>query len=132
MPKAREKSLSPLENAILQVIWEREECAAEEIRKALAPERQLMDSTVRTVLRRMEEKGLLSHRIDGRRYLYRPVDSPESLAAHAIGKVIQRFFDGSVEQFLLGLVSHRMVSREQLERLQDRIAAAEGKESGDE
>jgi len=130
MPKPPGKNLSPLENEILRVIWERGECAAEEVRRALAPDRSLTDSTVRTVLRRMEEKGFLTHRIDGRRYLYGTLASPGSLAARAIGGVIQRFFDGSVEQFLLGLVSHRMVSREQLERLKDQIAEAEDR--GDE
>jgi BlaI family transcriptional regulator, penicillinase repressor len=129
MPKP-EKNLSPLENEILRGIWEREECTAEEIRRFLTPDRRLTDSTVRTVLRRMEEKGFLAHRLDGRRYLYRTVDSPESMAARAVGKVIQNFFAGSVDQFLLGLVSHRMVSREQLDRLKERIAEAE--ENADE
>lgn len=128
-PKPPEKSLSPLENEILRALWERREGSAEEVRRALAPGRPLTDSTVRTVLRRMEEKGFLTHRLDGRRYLYRTLDSPESLAARAVGGVIQRFFAGSVEQFLLGLVSHRMVSREQLERLKEKIAEAE--EQGD-
>ncbi len=131
MPKPTEKNLSPLENEILQGIWARKECSAEEVRRFLAPGRRLTDSTVRTVLRRMEEKGFLAHRIEDRRYLYRTVDSPESLAARAIGKVIQNFFAGSVEQFLLGLVSHRMVSHEQLERLKEKIAAAEA-EGADE
>lgn len=132
MPKPRplEKRLSPLESRILKILWERRECAAEELRKALAPGRRLTDSTVRTVLRRMEAKGFLTHRLEGRRYLYRSVDSPESLAARTVGGVIQSFFAGSVEQFLLGLVSHRMVSREQLDRLRERIAEAE--EGGDE
>lgn len=118
--------LGALEEIVMNLVWQHAPCTAETCREVLLPERPLKDSTVRTVLRRLEEKGLVTHSVDGRTYLYRPVDAPQNFAARAVKQIMERFCGGSVEQLLLGMVDNDMVGKEELERLAKKIAAAKG------
>lgn len=118
-------SLSPLENTVMQVIWDRGPSTADQIRRALAEERDLTDSTVRTVLRRMESKGFITHRTEGRTFVFRALLGASSVAAREVRGIVDRLCGGSVESLLLGMVDNDMVSEEQLQQLTARIAAAE-------
>ena len=119
------KRLSPLEHEVMKVIWSGEHSTADDVRIALGKRRQLTDSTVRTLLRRMEEKGFVTHEVDGRTYVYRPAIEAAEAATGAIRQIIDRFCGGSVEALLIGLVSERLVDSGQLQELADRVARAE-------
>ena len=116
-----------LEDEILQQVWALGPCTAEACREALSETRPLKDSTVRTVLRRLEEKGLVTHSVDGRTFLYRAAEERESVAARAVRSIIDRFCGGSIEQLLVGLVDNQVVDKAELERLAKKIAAAKDK-----
>jgi len=118
-------SLSPLENEAMQVVWSLGRCSADDVRLALAGSRPLKDSTVRTLLRRMEEKGFLKHFVEGRTYFYQPAIEREKAATTAIRQIIDRFCGGSIEALLVGMVGDRLVDREQLLELVGRIAESE-------
>ena len=122
-----QNKLGELEHEILQKIWTLGPCSAEACREALAGDRPLKDSTVRTVLRRLEEKGLVTHTVEGRTFLYRAAEQPQSLAARAVRGIIDRFCGGSLEQLLVGLVDNEVVGKAELERLAKKIAAAKEK-----
>lgn len=109
--------LSPLEARLMQVIWERGASTAEEVRQALSPERDLNSSTVRTLLRRMEEKGFLAHREDGRTYVYTALVPRRKAAARAVRKIVDRICGGSVEALLVGMVDDEILDKEELIRL---------------
>ena len=64
----------------------------------------MKDATVRTILRRLEEKGYVTHRVEGRTYIYRGLERPEKAAVSAIRQLLDRFCGGSVEQLLVGMV----------------------------
>ncbi|MCP3963534.1 MAG: BlaI/MecI/CopY family transcriptional regulator [bacterium] len=116
------RTLSELEREVMQVIWPSEGSTAEEVRLRLETEgRALKDSTVRTVLRRLEEKGFVDHETAGRTYVYRPLVRPRAAAAQAVRQIVDRFCGGSVEELLLGLVDDSVVSRDQLRRLEELI-----------
>lgn len=117
-------SLSPLEHEAMQVIWSLGRCSADDVRQGLES-RALKDSTVRTLLRRMEEKGFLEHFVEGRTYFYQPAVPREKVATTAIQQIIDRFCDGSVEALLVGMVSDRLLDSEQLLKLAGRIAESE-------
>lgn len=119
------RRLSDLEQQVMDVIWELGPSTADAVRRHLEPQRSLKDSTIRTVLRRLEGKGFLTHDTEGRTYIYRALTQPRNAAAHAVRQVIDRFCGGSVEELLLGLVDQRMVEKEQLARLADLIDASE-------
>jgi BlaI family penicillinase repressor len=120
--------LGELERDILGIVWRLQKVTAEEVREEV--ERPLKDSTVRTVLRRLEEKGYLAHSVDNRTFIYRPAESPQKVAARAVQRIVDWFCEGSVEELLVGLVDSKVVSRAELERLARRVAAAKKQEGG--
>src|SRR6185369_9064524 len=95
--------LGPLENAVMQVVWRRGRATAEEVRVALEKLRPLKESTVRTILRRLEEKGFVGHDVEGRTFIYRPQMAPQNVATQQVRGIIDRFCQGSVENLLAGL-----------------------------
>ena len=130
----KKTSLSPLETDVIQVIWDRGSATAAEVRRALEPSRPLKESTVRTLLRRIETKGFLEHRVDGRTYVYRPVVPRHQAAARAVRQIIDRFCGGSVEALLVGMVNDDILDENEIEKLADRLRreAGEKQEETDE
>jgi BlaI family transcriptional regulator, penicillinase repressor len=126
---AQSRSLSPLEDKVMQVIWARGPSTAEDVRSALARKAPMKDSTARTILRRLEEKGYLAHIVDGRTYVYRERVPASRAANQAVRQVIDRLCGGSVERLLVGMVDDRLISAEQLEELARKIAEAEEQEN---
>lgn len=112
-----------LEQVILDFVWSHPGSTAEACREGLAPERPLKDSTVRTILRKLEEKGYVTHKVEGRTFLYSATSTRHSVAARAVHQVIERFCNGSVEEMLVGLVDHQVIAPKQLQRLAEKIAA---------
>jgi len=110
-----------LEQAIMSSIWRRGSATAEQVREDLAPKRTLKESTIRTLLGRLEKKGHLKHTVDGRTYVYSSVEGPRSFAIKAVRQLIERFCAGSAEQLLVGMVDDEVLDARQLRRLADEI-----------
>ena len=127
MARPTKRSMSPLEDTVMRVIWARGPCTAEDVRQALLRKQPMKDSTVRTVLGRLEEKGYLVHEVSGRTYVYRERVPAQKAAAQAVRQIVDRFCEGSVEQLLLGMVNDRILTAEQLEELARKINEAESK-----
>lgn len=106
----------------MQFLWAHGPASAEQVGAALAPRRPLKDSTVRTILRRLETKGYLTHRVVGRTYIYTGAEPPQTVAAGAVRQIIDRFCSGSVEELLMGMVNNDVVDERELQRLAQRIA----------
>ena len=120
--------LGELERGILSIIWRTGPVTAEQVREELARPgvaRLLKDSTVRTVLRRLEEKGYLEHSIENRTFLYRPAESRQHVAGRAVKRIVDWFCEGSVEALLVGMVDSKMLGQGELERLAEGIADAQ-------
>ncbi len=125
----RLKNLGEVEQAVMDYIWSHAPVTAESCREGLAGSRPMKDSTIRTVLRRLEEKGYLVHEIDGRTFVYRPLDARQNVAVRAVKSIIDRFCGGSAEELVLGLVDSEVLDRRQLERLAKKIAGSMKKKS---
>jgi len=115
--------LGELERSILLIVWRTGSATADQVREELG--RPLKDSTIRTVLRRLEEKGYLAHSVDNRTFLYRPAESRQRVAGRAVKRIVDWFCEGSVEALLVGMVDSKVLDRAELQRLADRIAAAQ-------
>jgi predicted transcriptional regulator len=115
--------LGELERDILSIVWRSGTVTAEQVREEL--DRPLKDSTVRTVLRRLEEKGYLTHVVENRTFLYRPAESRQRVAGRAAKRIVDWFCDGSVEALLVGMVDSKVLDRAELQRLAERIASAQ-------
>ncbi len=106
----------------MQMVWQRGTMTAEEVRERLA--RPLKDSTIRTVLRRLEEKGYVTHTVENRTFFYRPAEARQVVAGRAVKRIVDWFCDGSVEDLLVGMVDSKVLDRKELQRLAERIATA--------
>jgi predicted transcriptional regulator len=127
MPRKQKPTLSDLENKVMDIVWEHGRVTADRVRTELEENQSMKDSTVRTILRRLEEKGYVRHTTEGRTYLYSPTVASQSVAADAVRGIIERFCKGSVENLLVGLVDREVVSADKLQELAKRIAANKGR-----
>ena len=123
------RPLTQLEQLLMDYVWTHPDCTAETCREGVAGTRALKDSTIRTILRKLEEKGYVTHRVDGRTFIYRAVDSRRNVAIRAAEQLIDRFCGGSVEDFLVGLVDNQVLKPKQLRSLAEKIAAHEEKKA---
>lgn len=123
--RSEKPRLSLLENAVMQVVWARERATAEDVRTGLKENQDLKDSTIRTILRRLEEKGYVEHDVEGRVYVYRPRVEPHNVATQQVRGIIDRFCRGSVEKLLVGMVDDKLISPEKLRELAVKIAESE-------
>lgn len=98
-PPAR-PALSELEHHVMQAVWATGPCTVDAVHQVVSQRRDLKEVTIRTVLRRLEQKGYLQHHIEGRAYIYRAVDAPRNVAARAIRHILDRFCHGSVEELI--------------------------------
>ena len=123
------KALTTLEQILMDYAWRNPDFTAEMCREGIASQRSLKDSTIRTILRNLEEKGYLQHHISGRTYVYRSVDTARNVAVQTAQHLIERFCGGSVEELLVGLVDNQVLEPRQLQRLAEKIAARKEKKS---
>jgi BlaI family penicillinase repressor len=121
----RPRNLGKAEQAVMDCVWTKGPLSAEECRQALRQSWPMKESTMRTVLRRLEAKGYVTHTIEGRTYIYAAAEPPGTVATRTVKHLIDRFWGGSAEELVIGLVDHAVLSPKQLERLAKRIAAKE-------
>ncbi len=111
----------------MQLIWHHGASSAEAVRARL--ERPLKESTVRTVLKRLEQKGFVTHSLDNRTFIYQAASPPGRVAANAVQNIIDRFCNGSIEEVLVGMVDAEMLDPQMLRTLAKKIAKAKGEKS---
>ncbi len=112
--------LGELERAIMQLIWAGGPMTADAVRERLP--RRPKESTVRTVLRRLEEKGYVTHTIDGRTYVYRAAEARGNVAAKAVKRIVDWFCNGSMEEVLVGMIDAKMLNADQVKKLEVKLS----------
>jgi BlaI family penicillinase repressor len=124
MPRAKRprKSLSGLEHLVMEVLWKRSHSTAEDVREALADRHPMKDSTTRTILQRLEEKGYVKRHVEGRTNVYRFSESPWNVAVTAVQQIIDRLCGGSVEQLIVGMVDRELLDERELRHLAEKLA----------
>jgi len=115
--KSPRKPLSELEHLVMDVLWTRAQSTAEDVREALADRHPMKDSTARTILSRLEEKGYVKRHAEGRTNVYRVSEPPRNLAVTAVQQIIDRLCGGSVEQLIVGMVDRELLDERELRRL---------------
>lgn len=111
--------LGDLEHELLSILWKYGEITATAVRKHVA--RKLKDPTIRTVLRRLEEKGYVTHSVMSGTFIYRARESAEATAATAVRGIVDRFCGGSLERVLQGLVDTGFADVNQLAAFTGRL-----------
>jgi len=82
---------------------------------------------VATLLVRLEQRGLVSHRADGRQYIYRTRVSPADVRETAARELLRGLFDGDVTAFVSHLLDARKLTREEVADLQRLVRAKTGR-----
>ena len=113
--------LAELENDVMQAVWKIEPCSVEAVHAIVSRKHSLKETSVRSILRRLEQKSYLAHESDGTAYIYRSTETSRSLAARAVRQLIDRFCQGSVEELVTGMVDANVLSKEELKRLEDLV-----------
>jgi predicted transcriptional regulator len=117
--KSRRPPLGDLEHELLTILWTYGEMTAFAVRKHVS--RKLKDPTIRTVLRRLEEKGYVTHSVVSGTFIYRATDTAEAAAASAVQGIVEGYCGGSLERVLRGLVDAGFVDTTRLESLIGKI-----------
>ncbi len=117
--------LGDLEREVMQIIWDDGPMTADAVRERL--QKPLKDSTVRTVLRRLEDKNYVTHTTEGRTFLYSAVEARGLVAARAVKRLVDWFCDGAIDEVLVGMVDGAVLDSRQLKLLGDKIAEAKAR-----
>jgi BlaI family transcriptional regulator, penicillinase repressor len=112
---------------ILKVLWDRREATVREVYEELRKRLPIVQNTVQAFLRTMEEKGLVTQRLDGRTFIYRPVQARQHTIQQLTGQLLQRAYDGAIDQLVQNVLSLRPPTREELASLEAMIAQAKEK-----
>ena len=113
------------ELAILKVLWERGEASVRQVHEALANEIPIVQNTVQAFLRTMEEKGLVTHRTEGRTFVYRATRAREQTSRRLLSGMLDKVFDGAMDQLVESALSLRVPTSEELARLKELVERAE-------
>ncbi len=122
MENDRAVKLSRRERQIMDIVYRRGHVSVADVLKDLPDPPSY--STVRALLRILEEKGYLTHKKDGKRYIYRPTQPRHIAGRSALKQIFQTFFDKSIEKTVMTLISDADLSDEELDRLSQRIEQA--------
>ena len=109
--------LTTLQLAVMQVLWSRDEASVADVQRAMTG-RRLALTTVATMLVRLEQRGLVSHRAEGRQYIYRSRVSPADVRETVTRELLRNLFDGDVTAFVTQLLDSRKLTREEVADLQ--------------
>jgi BlaI family transcriptional regulator, penicillinase repressor len=114
--------LGDLQLRIMKVLWASGEATVADVHKALGEESGLAYTTIATMLRKMEARGLLEHRLAERSFVYRAAVEEEAVSRGMADHLLERLFEGSLADMVRHLLSNREVSREELSKLEQLIA----------
>ena len=118
--KSEIKSLSALEQLVIEFLWANGPSSAEHVREGLMKRHPMKEATARTILRRLEAKKYATHTEQGRTYVYSGVQ-PDSMAMRTIRQIIDRFWGGSAQALVAGMVDHEVIDPAELRELSKRV-----------
>src|SRR5258708_11388476 len=125
--------LSPAQREIMEIVWERGEVTATEVRRILARNGKVARNTVRTLLERMEDKGWLEHRAEGRTFLYTAARPRHDTIGQKVREIVETVCGGSPETLVAALLDYRGLRPDELKRIRqllDEAQAGKSREGG--
>lgn len=126
------QDMTPLTQAqreIMEVVWDEEEVTVTQVRDELGKRREVARNTIQTMIVRLEERGWLKHRVEGRTFWY-SANRPRTASLGAkVAQMVDRLFAGSPEEMVTALMEYRGLSTDEADRIRKMIDAAETKSS---
>jgi predicted transcriptional regulator len=124
MPPKRSITLTQAELRLMKVLWDRGESTVADMVTTTSPDGELAYTSVLTTIRVLETKGYVTHRQEGRAFLYSSSIGEVEASRSEVRHVLQRFFGNSRERLLLSLLGDEEISPDELKRLKEAIALA--------
>jgi|SRR5215831_10682848 len=121
MSRTRIHRLGDLQLRIMKILWAKEEATVAEVHGELVGERDLAYTTVATMLRKMEARGLVKHRLDRRSFVYRAAVGEEAVSQGMADHLVDRLFEGSLSDMVHHLLTTREISHDELSKLEKMI-----------
>lgn len=125
------RSLGDLQLAILREIWLRQEATVAEVYEALRPERGLAPTTIATMLSKMEKRRLVTHRVEGRQFVYRALVQQDDVERSMVSDLVERLFHGDPAALVNHLLAEGGLDPDELSLIRSRIADAQRREGGE-
>ena len=122
--------LGELQIAIMQVLWDRKEASASEVHAALHDERGLAPTTIATMLRKMEDKGVVTHRTEGRQFLYRARVREADVRRTMVSDLVDRLFEGDPLELVSHLLDDKQIDAAELQRIREKLEAGRAARRG--
>ena len=120
--------LGKLQLAIMRVLWESGEGTVTEVHRSLEPSHGLAPTTIATMLKKMEAKGVVAHRSEGRRFIYRATVSEEAVTRSMVADLTERLFGGNAAALAAHLLEDHAVDASELDDLRRLIETAKGEQ----
>jgi BlaI family transcriptional regulator, penicillinase repressor len=114
-------TLGDLQHAIMTILWEHGEATTSDVHEALHADRGLAFTTIATMLHKMEDKGVVVHRAEGRQFVYRPTVTEEHVRRSMVGELVERLFGGDPQALVAHLVSEHEIDAAELGELRRRV-----------
>ena len=124
MPRPKSLTMTDGELRLMRVLWDKGQATVGEVVEALKSRPKPAYNTVLTLLRIMEKKGYVSHRKDGRAFIFSPKIARADASCSALHTLVNRFFDGSPRLLILNLLDDEELSPEAVKQLKERIGEA--------
>jgi predicted transcriptional regulator len=119
---SRPRSLGDLQLAIMRVLWASGEANVADVHRTLMEERGLAPTTIATMLRKMERRGLVKHRSEGRQFIYRATIEESAVHRSMVGELVDRLFGGDSAALVNHLITEGEIHLDELDQLRRRIA----------
>jgi BlaI family transcriptional regulator, penicillinase repressor len=120
--------LGDLQSAIMRVLWTRGEATAAEVHEALFEERGLAPTTIATMLRKLEERGIVGHRVQGRQFVFVPAVSETEVRRSMVTDIVGRLFEGDHAALVSHLLSEHEISRGEIAEIRALLSARRAKQ----
>jgi BlaI family penicillinase repressor len=113
--------LGKVQLQIMEVLWREGRATARRITDELSRAKPIAHSTVQTLLRKLEAKGVVTHAVEDRTFIFRPLYQPSDITASATRDLLSRVFHGSVYGLVAHLLEHETISPEERRQLRQLI-----------
>jgi len=124
-------ALGDLQHAIMQILWDKGEATVNDVHRIFLPERGLALTTIATMLRKMETKGVVAHRVEGRQFVYRPTVTQDNVKRSMVRELVDRLFNGDPAALVTHLVEDREIDPDELRDLVSELAITENRKKED-
>ena len=121
MTKRKLRAMSPAETEILRIVWQIGEATVQQVCKLLPPKRKIAYKTVQTLLRRLESKGYLKHRTEGKAYVFLPAVKREVVVKRTVLDFLDKLFGGDPRPLMQFLAEEGHIDAKDIERLRELI-----------